>query len=103
MWLTCRRADGKVFAAGENAIPHSLVSEPYADRKYRLPLSAAEVPNIRDQALVARLLRATKAISPVLDVDLGAKIIRTEVGITCTSLATDANVDTASSTCLPEG
>jgi hypothetical protein len=69
--------DGKVYIAGENHL--SNTSHKFPDRKYGLPPDPRDVPYQIDRALIDRITRTAKVISPALDVDNGARVVRAEV------------------------
>lgn len=79
--LTHRRADGLIYAAGENAIPKSIGDRACDARLNRLPPTAARCTAHVDDELVARMVRTAKAVSPVLDIEKGAELVEADVSV----------------------
>ncbi|KAL1405625.1 hypothetical protein Q8F55_009264 [Vanrija albida] len=70
------RPDNTIYGAGENAVP-----APRGLREIdinRLPPTAADVPKLLDATLIARMLRASRAVSDSLDVEKGAELIKAD-------------------------
>jgi hypothetical protein len=74
-----RRADGNVYAAGENAIPKTIGDRAADARLNRLPPTAARCRAHVDDELVARMVRSAKAVSPALDIEKGAELVEADV------------------------
>ncbi|KAK4702732.1 hypothetical protein P7C70_g3487, partial [Phenoliferia sp. Uapishka_3] len=66
------RPNGLVYVAGENSIPRTEGVD--VGLPNRLPLSADGVAALLDQGLIARLVNASAAISPALNVANGAVV-----------------------------
>lgn len=76
-----RRADGNIYAAGENAIPKSIGDRACDARLNRLPPTAARCRAHVDDELIARMVRSAKAVSPALDIDKGAELVEADVSL----------------------
>jgi hypothetical protein len=73
------RPDGTVYAAGENAIPAPVGDVAIDSRVNRLPPTSRYVYRLIDNDLVGRMLRSSAAVSPALDVNRGAKLVKADV------------------------
>lgn len=70
-----------MYGAGENAVPASIGDAEIDARAHRLPPTGAQLGSLVDDELVARMVRSAKAVSPVLDVDNGAKLVKADVSV----------------------
>jgi hypothetical protein len=70
-------ADASVYIAGENHRPSGRTKFP--DRKHGMPRDPHDVPAMLDQTLIDRIVRTARAISPALDIEGGARLLREDV------------------------